>query len=68
MQDEAKKKKKQRCIHNTSAQMGYLSMESSSNQGDMSREDLDLKFISGIIFYRKGNHTTMMKFFQIRSH
>ena len=67
MQDEAKKKKNPRDAY-TSAQMGYLSMESSCNQGDMSREYLDLKFISGIIFYRKGNHTTMMKFFQIRFH
>ena len=66
MQDEAKKKKTRDAY--TSAQMGYLSMESSCNQGDMRREDLDLKFISGIIFYRKGNHTIMMKFFQIRSH
>ena len=67
MQDEAKKKKT-RDAYTSNAQMGYLSMGSSCNQGDMSREYLDLKFISGIIFYRKGNHTTMMKFFQIRSH
>ena len=65
MQDEAKKKKKNPEMH---TQVMPKSMGSSCNQGDMSREYLDLKFISGIIFYRKGNLTTMMKFFQIRSH